>query len=396
MKKKVIFVTYDFPYPHTSGGKVRAYNLLKHAAKEYEIVLFSFTRKDYKPEYSDAIKKIGISKVYTFPRKPLKDIRNLAFLLRPSGSIFRHLYFDKKVVIKLQELIRTEKIDLVHFESFYTSFYIPEIKKTGVKIVFGEENIEYNIYQEYASSLSNIFLRPFYKIEALKIHKEEVCFWRESDLCLAVTAVEAELIRKKSGTVCEVIENGIDINAFKFKERHSNGIKKLLFVGNFSYYPNVDAVKYLYRNIFRTLNEQKIKLIIIGKGATSMKYLKNYPGVELLDFVEDIREAYTQCDIFVFPVRYGGGTNFKILEAMATGIPIVAVPDRVRGLGVEDGKHMLIASGPEEFRKNILKLVHDHEKYKPLTYQARKLVEEKYDWKVIGDRLCNAWKGLLS
>ena len=116
--------------------------------------------------------------------------------------------------------------------------------------------------------------------------------------------------------------------------------------------------------------------------------------IETISFVEDIKEAYNRADIMVFPVRVGGGTNFKILEAMAYGIPIIADPARIDSFGVKDGREMFLAKTPLEYEQKIDLLLKDFSLREKLSKNARKLVEKGYSWKPIGDNLNAIWKNI--
>ena len=181
--KKILFVTYDFPYPTTSGGKNRAYNLIKFAGNGHDIHLFSFTRDDFKKEYVDQIKKIGVLSVTTHKRRKVKDIRNIIGVFSPTQSIFKKLYFDKSILSLLIDLVVEKKVDVIHFESFYTGFYISsEFKKLDVKQIFGTENIEHQVYKDYVSNRVSRILKPLYEREVGKIKKEEEEMFEASDI----------------------------------------------------------------------------------------------------------------------------------------------------------------------------------------------------------------------
>lgn len=391
--RKILFVTYDFPYPTTSGGKNRAYNLIKFAGKGHEVHLFSFTRPGFKKEFEDQIKKIGVRSVTTYKRRKVKDVRNILGVFSATQSIFKKLYFDKSVFSLLTDLVVEKKIDVIHFESFYTGFYISNaFEKLGVKQIFGTENIEHLVYKDYVSHRVSSIFKSFYAREVGKIKKEEEEMFKTSDICLAVTNEENKFIKDTGAKKCATIENGIDINNFTYKKPEKNDAVRLLFVGNFSYFPNVDAINFFYSGVFKKLPEQ-FRLTIIGKNVDSLS-VRNDSRVSCIEFVSDIKDAYKNCDIMVSPVRIGGGTNFKILEAMATGVPILAHPARMQSLGVISEKHVATAKTEDEFVSTLLKLSLDYKKRVALSAAARVFVEEKYSWENIGKKLNEIWENL--
>lgn len=388
---RVLFFTYDFPFPTNSGGKTRAYNLLKYAGRDAELFLFSFTRETVNADRISEVKKIGIKDIRLFKRKKLSDPTNLLGFAHANRSIFHSLYFDKHILSSLKEAIDEWGIDVVHFESFYTAFYLN--KSFGVKQIFGTENIEYRLYEDYAKYIAPIFLKPFYFWEARKIKSEEIAFYKAADTNLAVLENEASYIKEVSGKPCFAIPNGVDLSYFSFKQKKTSEKKKtILFIGNFTYFPNVDAVRFFYEHVFSKLVLEELELLVVGKNAESLQFLKNDKRIKVFDYLEDIRDAYCNADIFVSPIRRGGGTNFKVLEAMACGVPVIAFPQRIAGLGAETEKHLLFAENSNDFIKQIERLFSKKNLAESLRKSARKLIEEQFDWKVIGEKLNSIWK----
>lgn len=390
--RKILFFTYDFPYPINTGGKSRAYNLIKFAKNGVEINLFSFIRDDFKREYIDEIKKIGVKDVRLFKRRRSHDLKTAFSILSPASSVFRYLYFDKAIERKLLNFVKEKRIDIVHFESYYTAFYISEkFNELGVKQIFGTENIEYINYRDYARYLSNPILRLVYFWEASKIEKEEENLMKRADVCLAVTGQESSFIKKITEKKCYVVENGVDLEYFEFKERKSQETKTILFVGNFSYFPNLDAIRFFYFDVFTKFKDTNIRFIVVGKSSKKLLFIKD-KRVELIEFVPDIRSVYNKADIMISPVRIGGGTNFKILESMAVGLPIVAHPARLAALGAKDNIHLLFAEDGNSFVHQINRLLEDNKLAAALSKNARNLVEEKFSWEKIGKKMNKIWK----
>ena len=389
--KKILFVTYDFPFPTTSGGKSRAYHMMKFGGKDLEMHLFSFVRKDFKDEYKKELEKIGVKKNTTISRKKLMRLENIKTLLSKNHSIFYYLYFDKKIEEQLLNYVETNKIDIVHFESFYTGFYLSTaLNALGIRQIFGTENIEHGIYKDYVAQKAPLFLKSLFRKEALKIQNEEEGMVRLSDMTLAVTKNDAEII-KRINDRCEIIENGVDVNKFVYGAPEKSNRTKLLFVGNFSYFPNIDAIQFFYKEVFTKLPE-KFTLTIIGKKVNDLG-IKN-PRVSLVEFVSDIQTAYSAADIFISPIRIGGGTNFKILEAMAMGVPVVAHSARVEDLGAVSGRELLTAEEGSAFIEQIELLSKDYVLSLSISKSAREFIEKKYAWDIIGKKLNTLWKNL--
>ena len=388
--KKVLFVTYDFPYPTNSGGKNRAYHMLKFSGPEFKKYLFSFVRPDFKKEYIKEMNKAGVEVLDVVPRRKTADLRNMIGLLS-SKSIFKTLYYSDSVLAKLISAIGNYEIDIVHFESFYTAFYICDaIRDLGAKQIYGTENIEFRLYEDYAKKMP-FFLKPLYDAQVERVKKEEERMYKDADVTLAVSDEEAELI-KKYARECEIIRNGVDLEDFPYKKPKNIQGKNLLFVGNFTYFPNVDAINYFVKEVFYKL-PPTINLTIIGKKAQSLPFAKD-GRIEAIEFIPKIQDAYERADLVVAPVRLGGGTNFKVLEAMASGTPVVSLAARLEGLKLENGQHIAVVENAEEFISTINELLGNLSKRVKLSKGARALVEREYSWKIIGNNLANIWKNL--
>ncbi len=387
---KVLFVTYDFPYPTNTGGKNRAFHLLKYAAKKADIILYSFVREDFNPEHIEILKEIGVKEIKIFKRRKLKDFSNISSTIINRSSIFRTLYFEKEVVNELENIIREHKIDIVHFESSYTGFYInSDISKLRVKLVLGTENIEHTLYLDYARKSRNLFIKPLLFYQAERLKKEEEKMIKKADAVTAITQDEAKYIESVSKRKCYVVGNGVDVADLEYKHSSKN-TKNLLFVGNFSYFPNIDAMNFFYNEVFKNLPED-ITLTIVGKRGKEVLGYDN-ERVIFKEFVADIVDEYRDADMLIFPVRIGGGTNFKVLEAMALGIPIVANPDRLSGLKAVAETHFLEARNADSYVNQIKRLYDESELREMITRNARKLVEENFTWEKISLSLIKTWK----
>ncbi len=385
----VLFVTYDFPYPTNSGGKNRAYHLIKHTASKANIFLFSFVRDDYNPEHNEELIKIGIKGIKVVKRKKLSSFSNFPKTLLHNSSIFKTLYFSKDILQDIEDFIKKEKIDVVHFESSYTGYYIgKELKKLGVRQVLGTENIEFRLYFDYAKSFKKPIVRPFISYQANRLKNEELGMVVGADSVTTITQEEADFLKVLTKVTSSVVANGIEPSTYSYK--YDRSIKKnILFVGNFSYFPNVEAVEFFYNEAFPKLRDD-ITLTIIGKNCKDKFHFED-KRIIMKDFVEDIITEYRNADALVFPIRIGGGTNFKVLEAMSLGVPIIAQPERLSGLRAVPGEHFLSAITGQEYAEQINVLYADGKLREKLAVNARTLIDKYYSWEKIGQSLLNVW-----
>jgi len=195
-----------------------------------------------------------------------------------------------------------------------------------------------------------------------------------------------------------LVPNGVDTAALRPLPEAAAG-KRLIFVGHLRYPPNIDAVRFLARHILPALRTRipEARLTVVGEGAP--RALREFAGRADIDLVGRAScplPYYQDAHVAVVPLRAGGGTRLKILEAMALGRPVVSTPLGCEGLAVEDGKHLLIAHDVEGFAAAVARLLTDRPLAARLSREARALVERDYDWTSIADRLLGVYDDLLA
>lgn len=385
----VLFLTYDFPYPMNSGGKNRAYHLIKHTAKKANIFLFSFVRDDYNPEHNDEMIKIGVKGIKVIKRQKLSAPLNIPKTLLNNSSIFKTLYFEKEVVKILAKIIKDEKIDVLHCESSYMGYYIGKDFGMKVKEVLGTENIEFKLYFDYAKNFKKPYIRPILSYQAGRLKQEEIKMIETADRVTTITNEEADFVKALTDVACSTVANGIEPLTYSYK--YDRTIKKnILFVGNFNYFPNVDAVEFFVSDVLPKL-QNDVTVTIIGKKVDE-KFKFTDKRIVTKDFVDDIIDEYRKADILIFPIRIGGGTNFKVLEAMSLGLPIVAQPERLAGLRAIAGEHFLPAKSGQDYIDQINNLYADGKLREKLAVNARTLIDKYYSWEKIGESLLDVWE----
>lgn len=379
---KALWLTYDLPYPPHSGGSLRAYHLLKGMSQNHQIDLFSFIRREDQLQHLPELKKY-CRRIETFKRPYVWSPRNIllsGFSTLPFASVGYYFQGAKKII---KEMLEDEKYELVHFLTFYPAVYLPFVKSLGYKTLMGNDNIEHRLYQRYADQQKFLPLRWLLAVDIFKIKKFEEKLWKLADVNVALSEGDAKAVSKVTGKKCPVVQNAVDTVSFSeiSKEPHEDLV--CLFVGDFTYRPNQDAVRWLIETILPTINNQQStsNLLLVGRNPTD--YIKNLASEDITvdDGVEDIRDAYAKADIFVVPLRVGGGTRLKILEAMAAGLPIVSTTVGAEGLDVTDGENILLADEPQEFAEQIATLLNNPALRDKIGNAGRLLVRQKYDWK---------------
>jgi len=376
---KILMVSSFLPYPLINGGNIRLYNLLKNLSKRYEVTLICEEREHQTEKDIKEVQKF-CKRVITVIRKKQWTFSNIlksAFSLSPF-LIIGHENSEMKKYIS--EELTKNNYDLIHVETFYVMQNLP---KTALPVVLVEHNIEYMVYKKY-SNHSPFFLKPFLYWDILKMKIKEESFWRKANTLIAVSNTE-----KKAMNADEVVTNGVDTEKFKVQSsnlKFNQGEKRVLFIGDFKWIENRDTTKWIIEKIWPELKlkiNSNLKLWIVGKNIPDN--IKNLTQDSSVIFDENAPDdtplIYMWAYILLSPVRVGGGTSFKILEAMASGVPVVTTS--LGAEGITKNKELLRANNVEEIVQSVAKLFKDKKYYENISKAARKLIEEKYDWKKI-------------
>jgi len=421
---KILFLTYDIPYPLDAGGKIRAYHLIKQLSDKHSITLFSYYREQEQLRYMSELEKY-CQKIRTFKRMPVFSLRHiLATLSHPNLTAHITHYCHKKLYNELEKELKSSSYDVLHFESFFTSHLLG---KYSVLQVLGSENIEWKVFLEHAKRQRLPLVREAMILESFRTRRFEEKTFRKANICLAVSKENVEEIERVTGKKCYLIPNGVDPDYFKFNQltiqcRRKSRVPKslddssfsrirrtcsietsapsnrptILFVGNFKYIQNQDAALFLVKEIFPLIKKEikNAKLLIVGRNPT--RKIKNSADKDVFidDKVEDIREPYCQADALVAPIRAGSGTKFKILEAMASGVPVVTTAVGSEGIEGQDGKEFLIREKSEDLAKAAIELLKRKDLKNKLIFNARRLVEEKYSWEKIVKELDKVYQSI--
>lgn len=393
----ILMVSSYLPYPLFSGGQVRLYNLIKQLADKHTITLVCEMRSHQTEKDIQELRKY-CKEVICIPRKKqwsFSTIIKTGFSLN-SFLVTGHTLPEMKKVI--ESLLKKDQFDLIHAETFYIMQNIPQVI---LPIVLVEHNIEYFVYQRFADK-APLLLKPFLFLDILKMKRNERHAWKRAAKLVAVSEQEKQEMQRSDVTL---VPNGVDLDVFTFKKPQAKeyrsvvkGIhmpeKEMLFIGDFKWMQNVDAAKWLIDDIWPYLlraveSEYKIKLRIIGRNIPDgIKQRNTFDSIVLEDnSTLSTIEIFHRADILLAPTRIGGGTSYKVIEAMASGTPVVTSRLGIEGIPAEEGKEVMIADDVQTLVEKTARLLRDEEKYSSIAKNARKLVEERYDWKKITKQL---------
>ena len=389
-------LTPYLPFPLMSGGQTRSYNLIKDLSKKHDITLFSLIKNEQEKKYISELKKY-CKKVFVFSRsKTPWTLRNI--LLTGFGPypflVIRNLAPDEKLAVKKE--LEVEKYDIIHAETFYVMPHIPD---TNVPILLVEQTIEYLVYKHYVKNQAPLSVKIPFSIDVMKLKFWETHFWKQASRVVAMSESDKkEMLTLAPKLKIDIVPNGIDTDYFSARPRKEITPAKVLYVGNFKWIQNVEAANILINEVWPKIKKEikNVKLWIVGMNITDK--LKEYASddIEISEALPDIREAYSKASVLVVPIKGPGGTRLKILEAMASALPVVTTSVGAEGLGVVNGKEALISDELDEVSNNAIKVLKNKNLSKSLGLYGKKFVESKYTWNKSAQVLDNIYSKVIN
>jgi glycosyltransferase involved in cell wall biosynthesis len=298
---------------------------------------------------------------------------------------------------RLRSLADAQRFDLVHVDSVGLA---PHARRFRAPIVQNHHNVESAMLRRRADAEPSRWRRAFFRYDATKLTRLERRSARRTALHLAVSEVDGRRLRQIVGDgEIRVVPNGVDTEWFAPERPIGHGDGGLVFAGALDWYPNREAMRFFTGEVWPLLSDDAParRLAIVGRGAPpDLRRLDGARGITLPGFVDDVRPWLDDASIYVCPIRDGGGTRLKVLDAMAMAKPIVATTLAVEGLGLDEGVHYLRADSPAEWLRQVRRLEADAELRRRIAAAGRALVVRRYDWRSIGRDLVAAYRNALS
>jgi polysaccharide biosynthesis protein PslH len=391
------------PFPAHQGTAIRNWGLLRHLADHNSITLLSFAPPEaVKP----ATELLAACRSVEQVPAPVRGFNaRLATAFAGQADLADRLWsprFDQA----LRRTLAESRFDLVQVEGLELGRYLATIRvcAPGTPIVYDAHNAEVTIQQRAWQSDRQVPGRwpaaAYSWLQVPRLAQFEASVCRLADAVTCVSATDAAALRQGlPGLQPVVIANGIDLADYRFTQPTATAGPILIFTGKMDYRPNVDAAWWFAREILPLVRERQpaARLEVVGqKPAPSLVALDGRAGVAVLGAVADTRPHIAGSAVYVAPLRMGGGTRFKLLEAMALGRPVVSTTIGAEGFAVQSGRELLLADTPADFARAVLEILADASLADRLARAGRALVEAQYDWSAIVPRLAALHARLVS
>lgn len=386
---KILIIDEEFPFPLNTGKRIRSFNLAKALTSFHDVSYLAYGLSG-----SDAFLSLEKNKITPYPVTP-RDRRKSGpgFYLRLLLNLFSPLpyivtsHYSKAFEGRLKELLEEGVYDIIICEWTPYAIFLKDLQKAKKIIV--AHNIESRIWERYRSEERNPLKKLYTAIQEKKIKRfERECFhW--ADGATAVCDGEARQINDYGVAYrVEVIENGVDVEYFSPQEEDIDH-NMLVFTGSMDWRPNQDAVDYFVAEILPRIRERvpSITAVFVGRNPPkSILKLGKLDGVIVTGTVEDVRPFIARAGVYVVPLRIGGGSRIKILEALAMKKPVVSTSVGAEGLRVKPGEDIIIVDRAEEFAEAVVSCLGDTDLSRGLGEKGRMLVEKYYRWQELGKK----------
>lgn len=397
---KILMLTPYLPFPPSSGGQIRSYNLIKYLSRKHDITLYSLIKDESEKKHIKQLKKY-CKKVMVFKRSKnpftLKNILRTGFGTYPF-LVIRNLVNEEKSAL-VNELEKND-YDLIHAETFYAMPHIPE---TNVPVLLVDQTIEYLVYKHYVTNQAPFIARPLFSIDVAKLKHWEKTYWEKADKVVAVSESDkSEMLKLSPRLDVGIVPNGVNLDFFKVRKSWKSKEPRILFVANFKWLQNAEAAEILINKIFPLIKNEvnSAKLWIVGQHIPENLLLQKSKDVVIdkLDEKDEkgIKDAYYKASVFLSPLRGPGGTRLKHFAAMASKLPLITTKVGAEGLGARDGKEIIVSDSHEKLAKKTIEILSSPDKARKLSEAARKLVEEKYSWEIMAEKLDKIYKGVAN
>ncbi len=385
MRKLWVF-TSRFPYPIEKGDKLRLYFQLIELSEHFDITLF--TLADVEPEADQKLELEKYCSEIVYVRLSLWARLYQTFLAFTRKQPLQVGFFRS---LTLQHNINRRFIenppDLIYCHLIRMTEYVRHLPVP--KVLDYMDAFSLGMYRASANS-KNLFWKSIYRIEAaLCAHYERFVF-PEFEGSTIISNQDQQSLEILQADRVTVVSNGIDIDQFYFEEELEQK-EQILFIGNLGYAPNVRAAQYLVYEIMPRLWEKRPEARLVLAGARPAPWLKRLrdPRIELLGWVENIRDAYSMGSVFVAPLFTGSGMQNKILEAMAVGVPCITTEIVNDSILAKPTQEILLAEKADDFVEHIIHLFDNEVFFRELSENGRTFIESNFPWEKATQPLVN-------
>jgi glycosyltransferase involved in cell wall biosynthesis len=378
--KSVLVVSPGVPWPLDSGGRIRTFRLLEQVAKRVPVTLWCVAEPRPLTEAAAALEASGL-KLAIFPRSRPAP---LARWIEPKiERWFASSSLDQALAASARDH------DLVHLDELLLARRLMPAKTRAVIVHHHKLDLEFQRSTGNPRS-------PTQRWDNWKLARLEALAAARWPHHITCSEQDRQLLLARHGQLTiTALPSGFDPLEFSPSRPSPQRVpNRLCFVGSLDYVPNLDGLEWFLDSVWPLLRRRRpdLELELVGRGAGARAQALVRPAVRLVGAVASVRPHLEQAALGIVPLRIGGGTRLKVVEALALGTPLVSTPIGAEGLELEDGRHLALAAAPAEFAERVLELLADPQRASQLGHAGREQVAERYPWSRLAEGLLAAWE----
>ncbi len=395
-----VVVDGDVSYPPSSGKRLRTLHLMLRLARRHRLTYIARAQGGA-AEARQAVAFLGDHGIEPIlVEDPLPRKTGPGFYARLAGNLLSSLPYSAAShrSRRMREAVRSyaawHSVDLWQFE--WTPYVAALPADPTARRLLIAHNVDSLIWQRYHENESHPLKRFYIRQQWRKFERFERRVFAEVDRVVAVSPEDAALVRRQFGVErVDVVDNGIDRPFFE-GVRGGGKPETILFLGSLDWRPNLDAVRLLLDDIFPAVRraEPSARLCIVGRNAPDWltRRVAAMDNVELHADVADVRPYLADSGVLAVPLRIGGGSRLKILEALACGLPVVSTRIGAEGLSLRPGEDLVVVEDEAGMAAALIECLRDPAEARAKARQGRQVVHERYDWDVLAGKLEEVWE----
>jgi len=396
---RLLFLSHRLPYPPHNGAAIRTWNILRLLAADFEVEGVCFDRPDRHLAHVPLAERLAamqehgrftllpIPQLSSRPRLVADHVRSVV-----TGRPYTwYVHESGEAERAVRELLHRFDPHVVHVDSMDMVRLLPLLE--GRPTVVTHHNVESQLLERRSAGESAAWRRRYLHLQAERLRRAEAEWMPRVALNVVVSPEDEEVFRTIAPRArYAVVPNGVDVDFFRPRPGPTEGC---VFVGGTTWHPNRDALHWFAGEILPRLRARGEQSPVTWVGRVTDEERREFDGVaglHLTGYVDDIRPHLARAACFIAPMRFGGGTRLKLLDAWAMGKAIVSTSPGAEGLGGVDGGDLVLAEDADAFADAVIRVLRDPALQTRLGQGGRAAVEARFSWEVIGRRMSDLYR----
>ena len=386
---KIVFITSRFPYPISKGDQLRAYFQLQSLSRNNEVYLIALSDKKLDRSLYRHLSFCTDIQVYRTSR--LSQIVGMSKCLFNQKPFQVGYFFSKSAKKSIAEYLNLVKPDYIHCHLLRTVEYVKQIKNVDKSIDFMDA---FSIGMKKRGEIEKNPIKRFFLFSEYKrLRTYERAIFNHFDRFAIISDQDAHYIDHPNSKEIDIVPNGVDFDSFF--PRNEEKKYDICFMGNMSYPPNVEAIKYTITHILPLLLHKKTNLKFLIAGANPTSYIRQLQSknIDVIEHFDHISDSIARSRIMISPMVVSIGLQNKIIQAMAMKVPNIVSKSANRAIHAKHNLEILEADQPSAYVEAVMTLLENKNLYNSIIENAFRFVKAKYSWEKVNTILEQTIKG---